>query len=84
MGFVLNVIIQKEENWYVAKCIESNIIAKGKNIEETLNKLKESVHLYFGDDKLNVTQTQVFLTTIEVGTDWEQNVHHYSQSQLLM
>ena len=46
MSIKYNVIIQKEENWYVAKCIDNNIVSQGKNIEEAIKNLKEALELY--------------------------------------
>lgn len=46
MSIKYNVIIQKEENWYVAKCLDNNIASQGKTIEETMKNLKEALKLY--------------------------------------
>lgn len=32
MSFKYNVIIKKEEEWYVAKCIDNNIASQGNTI----------------------------------------------------
>lgn len=39
-------VITKEENWYVAHCVELGVVSQGKTIEESQNNLKESVELY--------------------------------------
>ena len=46
MSLKYNVIIEKEENWYVAKCIDNNVASQGKTVEEALNNLKEAIELY--------------------------------------
>lgn len=51
MSFKYNVIIEKEEEWYVAKCIDNNIASQGKTIEEALKNLKEAIELYYEDEK---------------------------------
>lgn len=33
MSIRYNVIIQKEEKWYVAKCLDNNVASQGKTIE---------------------------------------------------
>ena len=33
MSIKYNVMIQKEENWYVAKCLYNNVASQGKTIE---------------------------------------------------
>ena len=60
-----NVIIQKEENWYVAKCLDNNIASQGKTIEEAMENLKESLELYMQDEK-TVQPKEIFITTLEV------------------
>lgn len=40
-----NVIIQKEEKWYVAKSIDNNVASQGKTIEEAMENLKEALEL---------------------------------------
>ena len=65
MSIKYNVIVQKEEEWYVAKCIDNSIASQGKNIEEALNNLKEAIELYYQDEK-PVMPKQVLITTLEV------------------
>lgn len=62
----ITVIVQKEENWYVAKCLENNVASQGKTIEEALNNLREAVALYYEDEQPEIEEKQIFLTTIEV------------------
>jgi predicted RNase H-like HicB family nuclease len=47
MSVKVTVLVQKEENWYVAKCLENSIASQGKNIEEALSNLKEAIALYY-------------------------------------
>jgi predicted RNase H-like HicB family nuclease len=61
-----SVIVIKEKNWYVAKCMENNVASQGKTIEEAVGNLKEAVALYYEDEITEVEETQVFLTTMEV------------------
>lgn len=60
-----NVIIQKEENWYVAKCIENSVASQGKTIEESLKNLKEAIELYYETEE-PVQPKEVLITTVEV------------------
>lgn len=51
------MIVQKEENWYVAKCVENSVDSQGKTIEESIENLREALELYFEDvapDNLNL------------------------------
>ena len=45
MSIIFNVIIQKEENWYIAKCIDNSVTSQGKTVEEALENLKEALEL---------------------------------------
>ena len=65
MSIKYNVIVQKEEEWYVAKCIDNSIASQGKSIEEALNNLKEAIELYYQDEK-PIMPKQVLVTTLEV------------------
>ena len=65
MSIKYNVIIQKEENWYVAKCLDNNITSQGKTIEEAMENLKEALELYMQDEK-PVQPKEIFITTLEV------------------
>ena len=66
MSIKVTVIIQKDENWYVAKCVENNVSSQGKTVEEALNNLTEALQLYFEDDDYIVDQPQTLVTTLEV------------------
>lgn len=65
MSIKYNVIIQKEENWYVAKCLDNNIASQGKTIEEAMQNLKEALELYIQDEE-PVKPKEIFITTLEV------------------
>ena len=67
MIYKFTVIIQKEENWYVAKCAENNVTSQGKTFEESLDNLKEAVELYYEDNPAPITATMpIYLSTMEV------------------
>jgi predicted RNase H-like HicB family nuclease len=65
MNIKYNVIIQKEDNWYVAKCIDNNIASQGKNIEDALKNLKEAIELY-NENEEPILPKNIFITTLEV------------------
>ena len=39
-------VITKEENWYVARCVELGVVSQGKTIPEAQANLREAVDLY--------------------------------------
>ena len=44
------VSIQKEDDWYVAKCLENSVASQGKTMDEAMENLKEALMLYFCPD----------------------------------
>jgi predicted RNase H-like HicB family nuclease len=66
MRFNVTVDIQKEENWYVAKCLENNVASQGKSIEEAMAQLKEALELFFEDNTDVPINQQTFVTTMEI------------------
>ena len=66
MRLKVTVLVQKENDWYVAKCLENNVASQGKNIEESLSNLKEALELYYEDEIPETIFTQTFVTTMEV------------------
>ena len=80
MSIKFNVIIQKEENWYVAKCIDNNVASQGKTIEEAMKNLKEALELYLQNEKPEKPK-EIFITTLEVAV-WVQNIQYCLQLKL--
>lgn len=66
MSIKSTIIIQKEENWYVATSIESGVASQGKTIDEAIANLKEALELYYEDNIPNEQSSPVFITTLEV------------------
>ena len=62
----VTVVVQKEDNWYVAKCIENNVVSQGKSIEESLESLKEALELYYEDTMPEEQNSVTLITTMEV------------------
>lgn len=42
----LNAVITKENKWYVAHCVELDVVSQGKTLKEAEKNLKEAVELY--------------------------------------
>ncbi|MCX5888801.1 MAG: type II toxin-antitoxin system HicB family antitoxin [Deltaproteobacteria bacterium] len=62
-------IITREENWYVAYCVELGVVSQGRTIEESKANLKEAVELYlesFGEEDLPTSTGEVMLYPFEV------------------
>ena len=65
----LTAVITKEENWYVAHCVELGVVSQGKTIEEAQGNLKEAVELYlesFGTEDIPQNTGEIILYPLEV------------------
>ena len=68
----LTAVINKEDDLYVAQCVELGVVSQGKTIEEAQANLKEAVELYidsFGTEDLPVNTGEVVLYPFEVTID---------------
>lgn len=48
-----SAIIKKDSDWYVARCIEVDVVSQGKTIDEAKTNLREAIEVYiesFGED----------------------------------
>ena len=63
-------IIKKEEEWFVATCIDNNIASQGKTIEEATQNLIEAIELFYEDEPNNIPITipneHLYVTNLEV------------------
>ena len=66
MSIKFTVVVQKEDSWYVAKCIENSVASQGKTIDEALQNLREALELYYENEQPNIESAQTFITTLEV------------------
>jgi predicted RNase H-like HicB family nuclease len=61
-------LIYKDADWYVAQCLEIDVVSQGHTIEEARANIKEAVELYlesFGEEILQES-TEVILTKIGI------------------
>ena len=69
MNFRGTIIIKREEEWFVATCIENNIASQGKTIDEAIENLKEAISLFYedeSDEKMMFPVEQVYMTSLEM------------------
>lgn len=55
-----HALVWREDNWYVARCLELAVASQGKTKKEALDNLQEAVDLYLEDED----PTQFFLPKI--------------------
>ena len=68
MNFKGTIVIKKEEEWFVATCLENNIASQGKSIDDAVKNLKEAIALYYEDEeKIALPKNeQIFITSLEM------------------
>ena len=45
----LTAAVHKEEDWYIAQCLEVDVASQGETVEEALTNLAEAVGLYLDE-----------------------------------
>ena len=58
-------VLHKEEDMYVAKCVEVGTVSQGETIEVALANLKEATELYL-EEFPTKEETKPFMTVFEV------------------
>lgn len=56
MKLHFNTIIEKEGDYFIARCVELGVVSQGKTIEESQENLREAVDLYLEDAPLSEKQ----------------------------
>ena len=81
MSIRYNVVVQKEEDWYVAKCLDNSVASQGKTIEESLKNLKEALELYYENEE-PIIPKEIYITTLEVAI-WVINIQYYHLTKII-
>ncbi|MBI4600032.1 type II toxin-antitoxin system HicB family antitoxin [Candidatus Uhrbacteria bacterium] len=69
MSYRFTILITKEKNWYVARCVELGVVSQGRTIEKAQDNLKEAVELYLEDrprEKAYAIQHAPLVSTLEI------------------
>lgn len=65
----LTAVITKDDKWYVAHCVELDVVSQGRTIEEAERNLKEAVELYiesFKGEDIPESKGEMILYPFEV------------------
>jgi predicted RNase H-like HicB family nuclease len=62
----LTAAITQEAEWFVARCLEVDVVSQGHSLEEAKANLADAVALALADDDLDVGPTPL-IVTIDVG-----------------
>ena len=63
----LSAVLHKEEDMYVAKCVEVGTVSQGKTVEEALKNLQEATELYLEEFPIK-EESKPFMTVFEVAS----------------
>lgn len=69
MTYKFTTIINKENKWYVARCVELGVVSQGKTVESAQENLKEAVELYLEDkpkSKKYSMKVPALISTLEI------------------
>ena len=66
MKYNFMVSIIKDEDWYVASCLENHVASQGKTRDEALANLQEALELYYEDNDEVPNLNKPFVTSLEV------------------
>jgi predicted RNase H-like HicB family nuclease len=64
-----NIIYTKEKNWFVARCIEIDIVSQGRTIKSAERNITEAIQLYidsFGEPDLPLQKSKPLLRSIVI------------------
>ena len=62
----LTAAITEEDEWFVARCLEVDVVSQGHTLEEAKANLADAVALALAGDDLDVGPTPL-IVTIDVG-----------------
>jgi predicted RNase H-like HicB family nuclease len=66
MNMKCTVVIQQEENWFVAICLENNVASQGKTLDGAIANLREALALFYEEEREIPKQRPVYVTALEV------------------
>ncbi|MDI6767579.1 MAG: type II toxin-antitoxin system HicB family antitoxin [Bacteroidota bacterium] len=67
----IKAVIRKGDEFYVAECLEINVVTQGRTLDETIANLQEAVSLHLegeNPEEFGLTQNPKLLLTMELDT----------------
>ena len=65
MRFNGTAVVWREEDWFVAMCVENNIASQGRTMDFAIENLKEALALYYEDEIVPHYSTR-YITPLEL------------------
>lgn len=67
MNYKFTAVFQKEEKWYVGRCLELGVTTQGRTISSAKKNLKEAVELFLEDEPTpKFSREKPLVTTLEL------------------
>ena len=60
----LTVAVTHEEPWYVARCLDVDVVSQGETVDEAVANLEEALGLYFEGEDLSDSIERPVITTV--------------------
>jgi predicted RNase H-like HicB family nuclease len=62
----LTASVVQEGEWFVARCVEVEVVSQGQSVDEALRNLTEALELYFEDESVPPIATSPIVASVEV------------------
>jgi predicted RNase H-like HicB family nuclease len=59
--------VWREDDWYIAQCLEVDVASQGETKAEALTNLREALELYF-EDPTPAPEPEIETVEVEIGT----------------
>ncbi|WP_414943089.1 type II toxin-antitoxin system HicB family antitoxin [Amycolatopsis sp. cmx-11-32] len=69
MSNVFTAAVHREEDWYVAQCLEVDVASQGQTLDEALSNLGEAVGLYLEEASDPHPTATPLVTSFQVPSD---------------
>jgi predicted RNase H-like HicB family nuclease len=62
----LTAAISEDSGWFVARCLEVEVVSQGKSLDEARRNLVEALELYFEDESEIVVNESPIIVPLDV------------------
>jgi predicted RNase H-like HicB family nuclease len=63
-GMQFTAAVIHESPWYVARCLEVDVVSQGETVDKALENLKEALELYFEDEVMPQDSEPPIIATV--------------------
>jgi len=59
------VAVVREDDWYIARCLENGVVSQGESVAAALQNVEEAISLFYEDEPLTDVPS-VYMADLEV------------------